>query len=88
MDSASCVPESSSNPQPDIIIVEGLVVNPGDTLVLCTNESLSQETVYQIRGRIMEELAEHDIKLLIVCGASLTKITKEEYFAHLDQNGS
>lgn len=72
--------------QPDIVIVEGLVVRPGDVLVLCTNESLSQETIYEISGRIREELAQEDVKLLIVCGANLTKITKEELLQHAHSN--
>lgn len=67
---------------PDIIIVEAAKPKPGDLLVLCTNESLSSEAIYTIRGRLEEEFKDAGVKLLIICGLSLTHITKEELLEH------
>ncbi len=74
--------------QPDIVIVEACKVKAGDMIILNTNESLSQEVVYSIRGRLEEEFKDLGVKFFIVAGARLIHIPKEENYAHLDTHNA
>ena len=74
---------------PDIIIVEGLVIKRGDTVILNTNESLSLEVLTNIRGRLNKEFEDLGVNFYIVAGANLIHIPKEEsQGAYFDTNNA
>lgn len=70
----------------DIIIVEACKPKAGDLLVLCTNESLSKDVIYDIRGRLAEKFDDAGIDFVIISGTSITHITKEALLEHYHSN--
>lgn len=62
----------------EIFIVEACIPKPGDTLVICTKESLSQEVIYQMRGQIERYFENMGVKVIIVAADKTYLLTPEE----------
>lgn len=57
---------NSGDHSTEIHIVEAVLPKPGDTLVICTKESLSQDILYSMRSQINSYFENMNVKVVII----------------------
>lgn len=61
----------------EVSIVEALTIRPGDSILVVTDESLSSEALYKMRGLLADHFAERNIDVTIICAKQILKIEGE-----------
>lgn len=86
---ASCGCEEMLHLAPEIQIVEAVIPKPGDTLVVCTKESLSREILVNMRGALEEYFSSTGVKVFIIAADEIFLLSPnlEKEFPSDDHTG-